>query len=533
MKLFKNQTFVLLALIIFLGFILRVFNISHNPVALYGDELTIAYDAFSLLKTGHDQTGEAFPLTFRMGEGRSAGYVYGSIPFIALFGPTEIGVRSLSVLSGMGIIILVFLLSRFLFNSNVALVAATLISINPWALNLSRGGFEANFGLFLMLLAAYLLVLASKKGWLYILSALFFGLAIHTYPTYKLTIPLFLILFLYSFGVKRTKYAVLGLIVLLAFTFVSVHQTLNAESDARFLKINIFNEDYIKSQVKLSVAEQREFTTLIDPEMSYFHNQYIQYMYIFTGKYLANFAPDFLFISGDKNPVHNMTTGGVFYLIEIVTIILGVMAGYRFSKQSSIFILGWVGLAAIPTAIVGDPHSLRSSLMLPGLVILSAMGIVFLYERKSKFLAAISTVIVILIFFNFIIIVERLFFVSPYQYFKFWSLPAKSISHYVNQRKGEYDWVILSDRIDNLEHAYPLYNKIDPEEVVYQRKNPTILSNSKVYIGFVQEDSLKQFLNSMKGKGLYIGLKKETDLLENYTFFDVYTEKFIRKTFDN
>ena len=103
---------LVLILILVLGFVLREVDINNNPPALYGDELTIGYDSYSLLKTGRDQLGNIFPLTFQMGAGRPAGYVYFSLTFVALFGPSALGVRGLSMLSGIGINIFFFFLKK-------------------------------------------------------------------------------------------------------------------------------------------------------------------------------------------------------------------------------------------------------------------------------------------------------------------------------------------------------------------------------------------------------------------------------------
>jgi len=90
-----TRKFILFLLgILLLGFTLRAYKVTQLP--LYGDELTMVYDSYSLLKTGKDQTGTHFPLTFKMGAGRPAGYVYFSIPFVAVFGPGAWGVRGLS-----------------------------------------------------------------------------------------------------------------------------------------------------------------------------------------------------------------------------------------------------------------------------------------------------------------------------------------------------------------------------------------------------------------------------------------------------
>jgi len=118
-----------------------------------------------------DQTGEALPLTFKMGAGRPAGYVYGSIPFVAIFGPGVWGVRGLSFVSGLGIIVLMYFLAKKLFSKRVGLIASFLTAISMWDIYLSRAGFEAHFALFLALFAVVLFLY--KK---YVPMAIFFGL---------------------------------------------------------------------------------------------------------------------------------------------------------------------------------------------------------------------------------------------------------------------------------------------------------------------------------------------------------------------
>ncbi|KKS18270.1 MAG: hypothetical protein UU74_C0009G0001, partial [Candidatus Woesebacteria bacterium GW2011_GWA1_41_7] len=49
---------------------------------MYGDELTMVYDTYSISKTGMDATGQKLPLTFKMGAGRPGGYIYFSVPFV-------------------------------------------------------------------------------------------------------------------------------------------------------------------------------------------------------------------------------------------------------------------------------------------------------------------------------------------------------------------------------------------------------------------------------------------------------------------
>ena len=233
----------LIILILLIGFILRVWNINNNPPALYGDELTIVYDAYSILKIGHDQTGEFLPLTFSMGAGRPAVYVYASIPFVALFGPTAIGVRALSILSGLGIIFLLYLLGKKLFNEKIGLAVAIIAAFSPWDISLSRGGFEAHFGLLLSLLGIYFFTKAKERSVLYIFSAICFGLTWHTYPTYKVSLILFLPLLVWFIGkdivASGRRNFFIGLAIVIIFGGLALTQTFTGGSETRFSGINI------------------------------------------------------------------------------------------------------------------------------------------------------------------------------------------------------------------------------------------------------------------------------------------------------
>ncbi len=192
----RKKPWLILGAILLLGLLVRIYKIQSLP--LYGDELTMVYDTYSIYKTGMDSTGQKFPLTFRMGAGRPGGYIYFSVPFVALFGPSVWGERALSLLSGLGIIVLMYFLGRKLFDEKVGLVAAGVMAISPWDIYLSRGGFEAHFALFLALLGIYAFI--NKK---YILWAIAWGITMFTYPTFKLTLPLMFILLVVLEGVRK------------------------------------------------------------------------------------------------------------------------------------------------------------------------------------------------------------------------------------------------------------------------------------------------------------------------------------------
>ncbi|MBU1031657.1 glycosyltransferase family 39 protein [Patescibacteria group bacterium] len=515
---------LLLFSIVIFAFFLRVLFINSSPPALYGDELTITLDVYSIIKTGNDQLGNFLPLTFNMSAGRPAGYVYGSIPFVAIFGPTALGVRALSILSGIGIIILLYLFGRKLFSEKVGLMAAAVGAISPWEISLSRGGFEAHFALFLAFLGTYLFILARKKPMLYIFSALSFGLTLHTYLTYKVAILLFLpLLFWYQDIIKKViqenkKPFLVGIFVFIILGVLSFSQTFLAGSENRFFNINIFSQSSVKDKIEQKINFERQITKLPRPLAKYFHNKPIEYTKVFIENYLQNFSVDFLILHGDRNPRHNMATTGGIYFVELMLIFIGLATFWYKERRTILFLVFWLILAPIPTAIVDTPHALRSAFMLPPLILLSAAGLVTVFNYKNKLFAGL-----ILLFFviQFIFFIQKLYFLAPKEYSNFWSYSARLASEIAQENKDKYNYVILSDRIDNMEFAYPVYAKIDPRLVISQNNERALLGDNRVkrfdnvYIGYIPETQIEKFINSLDGSVFYIGSPGDKRFLTN------------------
>ncbi len=501
-----SKTLLILIFIVVFGLFLRIYNVSEN--SLYGDELTIVLDANSILKTGQDQLGNPFPLTFQMGAGRPAGYVYGTIPFVALFGPSALGVRALSILSGLGVIILLYYIGRKLFSEKVGLSAAFIAAVSIWDISLSRGGFEAHFALFIALLGFYLFIKAKEKPLLYLLSALSFGLTLHTYPTYKVSLIFFIPLLLRYSGYRNKKYFLIGGLLFFILAVSALSQTFIAGSETRFSGINIFSQEELKSSIEQKVNLERTITDLPESISKYFHNKPIEYSKVLIENYLQNFSLDFLILHGDRNPRHNMATMGQLYFAEMILIFIGLLTFWQKYKRVLIFFIIWIILAPIPTAIIDLPHALRSSFMLPPLIILSALGLTTILNQKNRI---ILVVIVLFFTIQFIFFAQKLYFLAPNEYSNFWSYSAKLASEIAVQNKNKYDYVILSDRIDNIEFAYPVYTRIDPKIVISQNEKRTLLNSNmlkrfdNVYIGYIPESQIEKFINSLEGSVLYIG----------------------------
>lgn len=502
----------LLGVIILFAFVIRIVGI--NEIPLYGDELTITQDAYSILQTGKDVTGKVLPLTFSMGAGRPGGYVYFSVPFVALFGPGAYGVRMLSIISGVGIVLAGYLLSRKLFSEKIATITAFLIAISPWAINLSRGGYEANFALMLCLFALYAFIRGKEKPICYPISAVLMGLTIFTYPTFKLTIPLFAIpLLWYVGGLKEifTKkslfYLLVSIIIGISFVGLSINETLINNSEERFGRINIFSSEDIQRNITEEVINERVIVDAPGVDRL-FHNKVVKNIEYFLDNYLQNFSIQYLFTEGDGNPRHNMTQTGVLFTVEIISILLGLYAISQKKKKEIVMLLSWVLITPIATSIVGVPHSLRNAFMFPALSMISAYGIFLLSGNKRKIFL---TLFVFGLFVQFIFHMERLYLVSAKEYEKSWSYPAKRASEIAASEKGKYDHVILSDRIDSIEYAYPVYTKVNSKLVQEQNLNTSLVGNlplktyDNVSIGRISEGELSEYIDSLPGSVLFIG----------------------------
>lgn len=519
---------LILGIIIIFGLFLRLIFVSSSPPSLYGDELTMLLDVNSIFHTGYDTTEKFLPLNFTMGGGRPVGYGYFSIPFVALFGSGALAIRLLSVLSGVGIVILIYWLGRLVFSKPIGLIAAGLLAISPWDLSLSRAGFESHFALFLALLGVTLFLKAEKSPWLYIVSILSFGLSINTYSTYKLTLPLFFPLLLWFsnlregfFNKKNRVYMILSNGILLLFLSLLLFQVFLNKSESRFLSINIFTKQEIKTQITQDISERRNLNLLNEKFSKLLNNRVWEYGFLLGRNYLNNFSTEFLFLNGDKNPRHNMAGTGSFYIVELIAIFFGL--GFLFKKnylKKMIFLIGWVLFSPIATSLISDPHALRSSFMLPPLTLLSATGLYYLWTLREKLL--VKALIFICLFgflIQFIFISENLYFLSSNKYSRFWAYPARKAAEIAIQNKEKYDYIFLSDRIDAMEFAYPVYAMIDPTKVLEQNKTQVQIGEYKfrkydnVYIGYIPDSQAERFLGLLEGSVLYLGPAEDKKFL--------------------
>lgn len=189
---------ILLGGIFLLALYLRVVNLTTSPPGFYLDEASNGYNAYSVLKTGKDEHGTAWPLFFRsFGDYRGSVFIYSLVPLIGLKGLTvetiRLGAAIWGWLAVVGVAGLAWLVSS---NLTFTSLAALVLALTPWHVHFSRMAHEAIAlpALLVWFLVAWLVWFRRRKRWWGVISGVILGLSFYTYQTAKLWSPLLAII---------------------------------------------------------------------------------------------------------------------------------------------------------------------------------------------------------------------------------------------------------------------------------------------------------------------------------------------------
>ena len=195
-KLTKDKLFLSLTLLLFaVAVFLRVYRFGEVPTGINQDGAMAAVDAKALEGYGTDRLGMRYPVHLTAwGFGQmSALLSYLMIPFIKIFGLTVTAIRLPSLLTSLGGLVFLFLLSKDGLGRSRALAVLLVCALCPWHIMQSRWALDCNlFPHFLMAGMFFLLKGTEKKRNLYI-SMVFFGLSMYCYGVALYTVPVFLV----------------------------------------------------------------------------------------------------------------------------------------------------------------------------------------------------------------------------------------------------------------------------------------------------------------------------------------------------
>jgi 4-amino-4-deoxy-L-arabinose transferase-like glycosyltransferase len=378
--------------VILIAFLLRFWNLGITPPSLYWDEVSQAYNSYSILNTGYDEHKEFIPLArFQaFGDYKAPTYIYLDILPILLLGQTEFAVRLPSALFGSLTVVLAYFLSLEIFFVNkkkhfISVITSLMLAISPWHIQLSRVAYEANIATFFTIGGILFFFLGVRKNNNYLLlSIISFVLGFYSFNAHRIFIPLLFILLIIIYrkflreNIKKVVlFGLIGLLFLLPF----IVYFKSPESRLRFKEVNIFSDiSVIEESNKLSAQDNNSISSKL------LHNRRVLYGLSYAKHYFDFFSPTYLFFKGDVNPRFSTLDTGELYLYTFPFIILGMLAVGREKKKTSIFLLGWLLLSPIAGATAREtPHALRSETFIPLYEIFIGFGFVWFYDFIHKY----------------------------------------------------------------------------------------------------------------------------------------------------
>ncbi|OGY11714.1 MAG: hypothetical protein A3H88_03520 [Candidatus Blackburnbacteria bacterium RIFCSPLOWO2_02_FULL_44_9] len=464
----------LICLVFLTAALLRFYSLSLTPPSLNWDEVSLGFNAYSILKTGKDEWGFFLPNIFRAyGDYKLPGYIYTTSLSEILLGITPFAVRFPSALGGILTVLFTYLLVQKLFNKNTATIAALLVAVEPWTIFLSRIALEANLGLTFFISGLYFFFKSREKQPLFPLSIFFFGLSVWTYNSYRIFTPLMLLTLLVIYGKEifaplkkqSTKLSLLaGIITAVVFFTPMFWQLLHPTGQARYEKVAILDSGAIGT-----IEHLRNNSNFPSQVTKLFYNRPAYFSFNFIKNWATHFSPNFLFIEGGSQYQFSMPKHGLVYVINSIFILIGLIYLVKQKSKNSLFLFSWLILGPIASSITREaPHVLRAITLLPLPMILAAVGLEAIkstLKRKNKSLKSIAII-------SYLFLLSVLTGVYFYKYFTeykndyswSWQYGYKETVDYIKQNYNNYDQIIVTKKYGE-PHEFLLFHwPWDPEK---------------------------------------------------------------------
>jgi len=467
----RNKVTIILSLILVFSAFLRVYKLNLDPPELFGDELDVGYQAYSILRTGRDIQGYFLPIYIHsLAEFRAPLFIYSATPFIKIFGLSEWGVRLTAAFWGILGVLMIYILTQKLFNNRmVSLFAAFFLAISPWHLQYSRAGFEVTLLLFLLIFAAWLFLKGFEKPVFFIPSAFLFALMPYTYSTAVVFMPLFILSLIIIFrqqlkSLWQTNSAKIAVLIFFLVLLPFGWQLLFGGASTRFSQINIaFHPEIVKKIVEARAIDQNSGVI--------FHNKVLSFLFEVSRNYLWAFSPQFLFTDGDPIGRHSVGEMGEFYwfqLLLIAVFLFWLLRGkVHLEKKSLIVLVVWLLLAPIPSSLTyqGANNATRLILLLPPLIIFCAVGVWLLYQnmKKTKFAwYLVFGILDVIALVNFVTYLHCYYVHYPLENWRAWQVGYKEAFAYIRESQDKYEKIIINNTYEPALIRFLFYMQYDP-----------------------------------------------------------------------
>jgi hypothetical protein len=494
-RLNKTKVIVFFFLIVLLGSFLRFYKLNDVPAGFNQDEAVAGFDAYSLLKTGHDHHGKYWPVTFQtFNDWTGHSFNYQLMPFVALMGLEKYSLRFAIALSSLSTLILLFLLSRKLTGSiKFALLTILIFSISIYSIVGSRWATPPNTVPFFITLMLYLFYLGINRERARIFfwagAGIITGISAYSYPSVEGFLPLWLIsVFLILFFQKnRSRKIVLHFIQLMFLALLTVAP----------LVIDHINRPYTLTN---KVTMTSVGTQTLSPVSNFITN------------YFSFILPFHLFVFGDGSPAraipgfgYELTVLGIFYSLGLILLFFNKKYLLRKYPALSPLILKTIMayfllFPVIPSLFMPPGNFQKSTYIIPFFVIVSCFGIEYTFGKISKSVllpGAILFTIIYMCSFGYFL---QFYFGPGYRAISELAFQngMDRVIKYTSENENKYKGIII-DNVLNQPYIYVLFHK---------KEDPSTLD----YGNFKEYNLINYWLTVKRMKKYYFAKISETDL---------------------
>ncbi len=475
----KYFNYLLFLSVVLLAVITRGLYLGDAPAGFYVDEAGQGYSAYSILKTGKDEFGKAFPIVFRsLTDFKTPVYIYSIVPLIPIFGLSPFTVRLPSFIFSIATIpILYLLVKRLSGNQNLAVISIVLLSISPWHILFGRTNFECNVALFFYLSGILSFYKSLDKPKYLLLSAFLFGIAIPAYHSQRVITPLtMLILFLKYrnnlLSKSHFRFLIGGLIIGLAISLPTVSIMHTPGFLARASGLNIFSHS--RQMPDGFIAEYKGF---LEPLVN--GSWYLSAREFFA-LYFSYLSPRFMFALGDYGPRSSFPELSTHFMWQFPFYLFGLWTIFTKKQKNNLdfLVILMLLVSPIPAAVTRDPYTTIRALplVIPQLIIIS-YGILdthkFLYKVLPK--KMLTAFLCFLVMYSLTKLYSSGIILNEFYRAKYWDWGWEVVTNTIKNLDPQLPIVVDNARSDpDLQIAF--FMKYPPEK--YQRENFEVNTDS-------------------------------------------------------
>jgi 4-amino-4-deoxy-L-arabinose transferase-like glycosyltransferase len=468
----KHKIKIFLIIIFLFSLFFRLYKVNSTPPLLW-DEAALGYNAYSIIETGKDEYGKILPLMFKsFGDYKPGFYVYLALPFVKIFGLSEISTRLPSILLGSLLPIFLFLLIKEIDPKahKTALLAALIAAFNPYNIHFSRGAWETNILTIELVLASlfFFKYINKQKSKFLLFSSIIFGLSLFTYQAGKM-VSLFLVILLFILNFKKInfkKFSFNFILPLILFSIPVVYGLFFSQNANRLKVVSLFSYPRSAEESQMIINEGGQANYQL------FYSQPFFFVRNFSYRYFNHFSPRFLTFEGDwQNARHSAPYIGVILYPSLVFLFIGIFFALKQKKinKLNLFFLFWLILAPIPAALTRDNiQAVRSMSFSIPLVYFIALGIYsFFQKRKSIFLKLLVV---------FIYLISFIYYGDLYLNHSIKTNPIdflyghKQAINYVTKNKDRFENIFITNYYGQPYIYYLFYSEYSPLKYQQQAK---------------------------------------------------------------